>query len=96
MPTYEYKCLDCGDRFETVQRMTDSPLVSCPECSGSLRRLIGAGAGLIFKGSGFYITDYRGDNYKKAAEKEAKERTKKSKETSSSPSTSSSKKKSET
>ncbi|MDD3952311.1 MAG: zinc ribbon domain-containing protein [Lentisphaeria bacterium] len=59
MPTYEYKCDDCGYRFEKFQRMTDARLTECPECQGAVRRLIGAGAGIIFKGSGFYCTDYR-------------------------------------
>jgi len=66
MPTYEYKCLDCQDRFETFQRMTDEPLQTCSKCNGRLKRLIGTGAGIIFKGSGFYITDYRSDSYKQA------------------------------
>lgn len=59
MPTYEYKCLDCGKKFEQMQRMTDEPLDTCRFCQGSVKRLIGAGAGIIFKGSGFYCTDYR-------------------------------------
>jgi putative FmdB family regulatory protein len=59
MPTYEYKCDDCGHRFEKFQRMTEARLTECPECQGTVRRLIGAGAGIIFKGSGFYCTDYR-------------------------------------
>lgn len=70
MPTYEYKCKDCGHQFEAVQRMTADPLSDCPECDGSLKRLIGAGAGLIFKGSGFYITDYRSEGYKSDAAKD--------------------------
>jgi putative FmdB family regulatory protein len=59
MPTYEYKCKDCGVVFEKLQKMTDEPIKVCPECGGSVKRLIGSGAGLIFKGSGFYITDYK-------------------------------------
>jgi putative FmdB family regulatory protein len=59
MPTYEYKCDECGYRFEKFQRMTEARLTECPECQGAVRRLIGAGAGIIFKGSGFYCTDYR-------------------------------------
>jgi putative FmdB family regulatory protein len=59
MPTYEYKCDRCGYRFEKFQRMTDPRLTECPQCQGAIRRLIGAGAGIIFKGSGFYCTDYR-------------------------------------
>ena len=70
MPTYDYECKKCGHRFEFFQSMTDEPLDTCPECGGEVSRLIGTGAGLIFKGSGFYITDYRSDSYKKAAKSE--------------------------
>lgn len=70
MPTYEYKCLDCGIQFERFQGITEDPIQECPECSGQTKRLIGAGAGLIFKGSGFYITDYRSDGYKESAKKD--------------------------
>lgn len=70
MPTYEYKCQECAHAFEAVQRMTDAPLQTCPVCQGRVKRLIGAGAGLIFKGSGFYITDSRSQTYKEAARKE--------------------------
>jgi len=59
MPTYDYECKKCGHRFEAFQRMNDAPLKKCPECNGALRRLVGAGAGIIFKGSGFYATDYK-------------------------------------
>jgi len=59
MPTYEYECEKCGKHFEKFQNMSDEPLKCCPECGGTVRRLIGAGAGIIFKGSGFYATDYR-------------------------------------
>ncbi|MBN2484278.1 MAG: hypothetical protein JXD21_08795 [Candidatus Omnitrophica bacterium] len=59
MPTYDYECLECGNRFEAFQKMTDKPLKSCPSCKGKVKRLIGAGMGLIFKGSGFYSTDYK-------------------------------------
>jgi putative FmdB family regulatory protein len=72
MPTYDYRCKECGHQFQTLQRMTDEPLSECPECAGTLKRLIGAGAGLLFKGSGFYITDYRSDSYQKAAAKDKK------------------------
>ena len=58
MPTYEYECQRTGKRFEKFQRMSDEPLKKCPECGGPARRLISAGAGVIFKGSGFYATDY--------------------------------------
>lgn len=73
MPTYEYECKDCEHRFDAFQSMTADRLTDCPEegCDGTLKRLIGAGAGLIFKGSGFYITDYRSDSYKKAAKKDS-------------------------
>jgi putative FmdB family regulatory protein len=60
MPTYEYVCSKCGHKFEKFQSMRDEPLRKCPKCSkAALKRLVGGGAGLIFKGSGFYITDYR-------------------------------------
>ncbi|MCF7853677.1 MAG: zinc ribbon domain-containing protein [Candidatus Pacebacteria bacterium] len=68
MPTYEYKCTQCGNRFEVFQQMTDDPLTTCRQCSGELKRLIGSGAGIIFKGSGFYCTDYRSDSYKAGAQ----------------------------
>ena len=79
MPTYEYSCEKCGGTFETVQSMRDAPLKECPKelCQqkkwgqGKVKRLIGTGAGLIFKGSGFYITDYRSDSYREAAKKDA-------------------------
>jgi putative FmdB family regulatory protein len=70
MPTYEYECKKCGHRFEEFQSMTADPLSTCPECGGPVKRLIGAGAGLLFKGSGFYLTDYRSESYKKRAKKE--------------------------
>lgn len=69
MPTYEYECRVCGHRFEHFQNMTDKPLAKCPKCKKDLRRLIGNGAGIIFKGSGFYATDYR-----KPAPKDKKEK----------------------
>jgi putative FmdB family regulatory protein len=59
MPTYTYECTKCGHRFEEFQSMTAKPLQRCPKCRGKLQRLIGAGAGLLFKGTGFYATDYR-------------------------------------
>ena len=67
MPTYEYKCIRCGHGFEVFQSMTDAPRKRCPECTGKVERVISGGAGLLFKGSGFYITDYRSDSYKSAA-----------------------------
>jgi len=66
MPTYEYACNACGIRFEQFQRITAEPLKACPECSGDVKRLISAGAGVIFKGSGFYQTDYRSSSYQEA------------------------------
>jgi len=71
MPTYDYKCDACGHTFEQFQSITASPLKKCPDCGKSkLKRLLGTGAGLIFKGDGFYQTDYRSEGYKKAAESE--------------------------
>lgn len=69
MPTYEYRCPD-GHEFEKFQRMTDPPGAECPECGGDAERILSGGAGFLFKGEGFYITDYRSDSYKKAARKE--------------------------
>ncbi|MDP3073967.1 MAG: zinc ribbon domain-containing protein [Opitutaceae bacterium] len=60
MPTYEYACQKCGHEFEQFQSMRDEPLKKCPKCKkAGLKRLVGGGAGLIFKGTGFYITDYK-------------------------------------
>lgn len=59
MPTYDYECLNCGHRFEQFQKMSDAPLEICPACGGQVNRLIGTGAAVIFKGSGFYSNDYR-------------------------------------
>lgn len=69
MPTYEYKCKKCGHQFEEFQGITEEPLKKCPEkgCVGTVYRIISPGAGFIFKGSGFYETDYRSEAYKKAA-----------------------------
>jgi putative FmdB family regulatory protein len=70
MPTYEYKCFACNHAFEKFQSITAEPIKKCPECGKlKVRRLLGTGAGLIFKGSGFYITDYRSEGYKDAAKK---------------------------
>ena len=72
MPTYEYKCSACGHAFEKFQSITAAPLKKCPKCGkNQARRLIGTGAGLIFKGSGFYITDYRDSSYKDKAKADA-------------------------
>jgi len=70
VPTYEYECRQCGHRFEKFQSMKDQPLQKCEKCGGELRRLIGTGAGILFKGSGFYQTDYRSDSYRKKAKSE--------------------------
>ncbi|MHB1687104.1 MAG: FmdB family zinc ribbon protein [Ignavibacteriaceae bacterium] len=59
MPTYDYKCNVCGYSFELFQKMNDAPIKVCPKCSSDVKRLIGAGAGPIFKGTGFYQTDYK-------------------------------------
>jgi putative FmdB family regulatory protein len=68
MPTYDYACDACGHRFEQFQSIKADALVECPKChEPKLRRLIGAGAGFLFKGGGFYITDYRSENYKSGA-----------------------------
>jgi putative FmdB family regulatory protein len=72
MPTYDYKCDACGTQFERFQPITASAIRKCPKCGKlKVRRLIGPGAGLIFKGSGFYITDYRSEGYKSAAKGES-------------------------
>jgi putative FmdB family regulatory protein len=69
MPTYDYICDSCGHEFEAYERITAQPQTECPECKLlQLRRKIGPGAAILFKGSGFYQTDYRSDSYKKAAE----------------------------
>ncbi|OQY27745.1 MAG: hypothetical protein B6244_09560 [Candidatus Cloacimonetes bacterium 4572_55] len=71
MPTYEYHCEACGYRFEKFQSMTEEPISVCPKCHiENVERLISGGGGLIFKGSGFYTTDYRGKKYKKQAQAE--------------------------
>ena len=59
MPTYEYKCMKCNHKFEVFQKITDDPVIECPKCKGEVKRLISGGAGPIFKGSGFYQTDYK-------------------------------------
>jgi len=70
MPTYEYECKKCGHRFEKFQKMTDEPVSRCTECNGKVSRIIGLGGGVIFKGPGFYTTEYRSENYKKRAKEE--------------------------
>lgn len=79
MPTYEYTCSKCGHTFDVYQSIADEALTVCPKDScprktwgkGKIKRSIGAGAGIIFKGSGFYITDYRSENYKAGAKKDS-------------------------
>ncbi len=70
MPTYEYRC-GCGREFETFQRMSDPPVASCPDCGAEAERLISGGAGLLFRGEGFYITDHRSEDYRKRAREES-------------------------
>lgn len=73
MPTYDYKCDKCDHTWELFQSITADPVKTCPECkSRKARRVIGPGAGILFKGSGFYQTDYRSDSYKKGAEADKK------------------------
>lgn len=69
LPTYEYRCPE-GHEFEKFQRMTEPPVAGCPECGKDAERILSGGAGLLFKGEGFYITDYRSESYKKAAREE--------------------------
>ena len=77
MPTYDYKCSNCGHHFEVYQSMKDEKLKVCPNCGKeSLTRLIGTGGGLIFKGSGFYLTDYKNKHAEKSAVKPAEETSK--------------------
>lgn len=72
MPTYEYRCTACGHAFEKFHSITADPIKQCPQCGKKkVKRLIGTGAGIIFKGSGFYITDYRSDSYKSAAKSDS-------------------------
>ncbi len=67
MPTYDYECKSCGYTFEAFQSMKDAPLTDCPECGKAVRRLINGGSGIIFKGSGFYVTDNGGGKSKSSA-----------------------------
>jgi putative FmdB family regulatory protein len=72
MPTYDYRCNGCGHEFEAFQSMSAEPLSKCPECGKpKLKRLMGGGAAIVFKGSGFYQTDYRSESYKSAAKADA-------------------------
>ena len=73
MPHYDYVCETCEKQFEVFQSMNDKRLTKCPEkgCKGKVRRLLGTGAGLVFKGSGFYITDYRSEGYKASAKQDS-------------------------
>jgi putative FmdB family regulatory protein len=71
MPTYDYLCPKCGHRFELFHSMSDEKPKKCPQCKTRAKRVPAGGGGLLFKGSGFYITDYRSDNYKKGAKSEA-------------------------
>jgi putative FmdB family regulatory protein len=75
MPIYEYECEQCGVRFEKTQRFTDTTLTECPECNGHVHRVMQP-VGVIFKGSGFYVTDYRSDSYKEQKKKESGEKPK--------------------
>jgi len=84
MPTYAYKCDQCHHEFEKFQSITARPIRRCPQCGRSkVKRLVGTGAGILFKGSGFYQTDYRSDTYNKAAEGDKGPSTQKDKDTSS-------------
>ncbi len=88
MPTYDYKCMNCGDVFEHFQKMTDHPLEKCNKCGGELKRLIGAGLGPIFKGTGFYQTDYKNSGTSPASKPVENASTKKKKDSKSSDSSS--------
>jgi len=70
MPTYEYLCDECGHKFEEFQSITDEPLEYCIHCNGKVRKIISQGGGLIFRGSGFYVTDYKKSNKNNKSEKE--------------------------
>jgi putative FmdB family regulatory protein len=75
MPTYEYECTSCGHNFEVFQAMSDDPLSKCPECGKKVKRLISAGMGIIFKGSGFYVTDSKKSSSPASVPKEGKTET---------------------
>jgi putative FmdB family regulatory protein len=70
MPTYEYQCQKCQRKHEIFQSITAKPVKKCPRCGGRLKRLLGSGSGFLFRGSGFYITDYRSKGYKEAKKRE--------------------------
>ncbi len=70
MPTYEYECQKCHKKHEASQSITAKPLARCPRCGGRLKRLLGSGSGFLFKGSGFYITDYRSKSYRDAKQRD--------------------------
>jgi putative FmdB family regulatory protein len=71
MPTYDYQCTKCGHRFELFQSIKAEPAKACPICQGPVERLLGTGGGMIFKGSGFYITDHRSKSYTEKAKQES-------------------------
>ena len=77
MPTYEYLCDSCSYKFEKFQSMTDKPLRRCPKCGKGVRRLLGTGGGVLFKGSGFYQTDYRSKSYQEGTKKDSSKQEKK-------------------
>ncbi len=77
MPTYEYECRACNHSFELFQAMSDEPVKVCPECGGSVRRMIGGGTGIIFKGSGFYVTDSKKSSSSASSSRSAGSRPKK-------------------
>lgn len=93
MPTYDYECDACGHTYELFQKITEDPVKKCPECKkNKARRLFGTGAAIVFKGSGFYETDYRSESYKKGAQNEKKQSDSKTDSKSDTPSTDAAKK----
>ncbi len=70
MPTYEYECTKCNHTFEILQKMSDKPIAKCPKCEAKVKRLIGSGSGIIFKGTGFYATDYKKSNVSTSSKSE--------------------------
>ncbi len=85
MPTYEYECLSCGNHFDAFQKMSDAHLDKCVQCKGSVRRVVSGGSGLIFKGSGFYITDYAKGKVNKTESTPAKKKSTTAKSNASTP-----------